>query len=337
MNSKDSVLIIAEAGVNHNGDIRIAKELIDMAAEAGADIVKFQTFNADRLVTRGAPKADYQIKATHKAESQHSMLKQLELSDEAHHELISHCSIRNIRFLSTPFDIESVDFLSSIGQEFFKISSSEVTNYPYLRHIGHLGGEVILSSGMSTLEDIESALSILEASGTSRHKISILHCTTEYPAPMHEVNLRAMQTIANTFGVRVGYSDHTLGIEVPIAAVAMGASIIEKHFTLDKKSPGPDHQASLDPSELKVMVASIRNIEYALGDGVKRLTLGEQKNKSVARKSIVARNCIKVGEIFSELNLTTKRPGIGISPMQWEEVMGQRAKRNFEPDDLIEL
>ena len=335
--SKSRVLIIAEAGVNHNGDLLLAKQLIDVAAESGADIVKFQTFKADDLVTQDAKKAAYQIMSGHADESQYSMLKKLELSPEAHLELIDYCSLRKIRFLSTPFDIGSIEFLRSIGQELFKIPSSEITNYPYLRCIGELGGEVILSTGMSTLGDIEAALLLLESTGTLRHKISILHCTTEYPTPMNEVNLKAMQTIANAFGTRVGYSDHTSGIEVAIAAVAMGASIVEKHFTLDKTLPGPDHRASLEPFELGAMISAIRNIENALGDGIKRLTPSEEINKSVAQKSIVAKTLIKSGEIFSNQNLDSKRPADGISPMRWEEVIGRKAKRDFAPDDRIEL
>jgi N,N'-diacetyllegionaminate synthase len=337
MSRKSDVMIIAEAGVNHNGNLDLARKLIDVAAEAGADVVKFQTFKADSLVTRDAKKANYQIKPDHADESQYAMLKRLELSTEAHHELIAHCALRDIRFLSSPFDIKSVDFLRSIGQQLFKIPSSEITNYPYLLHIGKMGGEVILSTGMSTLEDIEAALSLLESNGTPRHKISILHCTTEYPVPMNEVNLKAMQTIANAFGTRVGYSDHTSGIEVAIAAVAMGASIVEKHFTLDKTLPGPDHRASLEPIELGAMISSIRNIENALGDGIKRLTPSEEINKRVTQKSIVAKALIKSGEIFSNQNLDSKRPADGISPMRWEEVIGRKAKRDFAPDDRIEL
>lgn len=337
MNGKGGVLIIAEAGVNHNGDLDQARGLIDVAAEAGADIVKFQTFTADSLVTQDAKKAAYQIISSDADESQYSMLKKLELSHEAHHELIAHCALRDIRFLSTPFDIESVDFLRSMGQDLFKIPSSEITNYPYLLHIGKIGGDVILSTGMSTLGDIEAALALLESSGTPRNKISILHCTTEYPTSMNEVNLRAMQTIESAFGTRVGYSDHTVGIEVAIAAVAMGAHIIEKHFTLDKAMQGPDHRSSLEPLELRAMIGAIRNIENALGDGIKRLTPSEEMNKRVAHKSIVAKSFIKSGEVFSNQNLGSKRPGDGISPMRWEEVVGRKAKRDFAPDDRIEL
>ena len=330
-------LIIAEAGVNHNGDLGLAKQLIDVAAEAGVDLVKFQTFNADRQVTRAAKKADYQTQTTDSKESQHEMLRRLELTEQMHRELIAHCSTRNIGFFSTGFDIESVDLLMSLGQDYFKIPSGEITNLPYLRHIGQLGKMVILSTGMATLGDIDAAINVLEQAGTARAQITVLHCTTEYPTPMNEVNLRAMQSIHVAFGVAVGYSDHTKGIEVAIAAVAMGATVIEKHFTLDRNLPGPDHQASLEPAELKAMVAAIRNIEVALGDGVKRLTSSEAKNKPVARKSLVASRAIKVGEVFTPQNTSTKRPGTGISPMRWDEVMGRIASRDFAADELIEL
>lgn len=330
-------LIIAEAGVNHNGDLALAKRLIDVAAEAGADLVKFQTFNADRQVTRFAKKAEYQSQATSSNESQHEMLRRLELTSEMHKELIAHCSERNIGFFSTGFDIESIDLLVSLGQDHFKIPSGEITNLPYLRHIGQFGKAVILSSGMATLGDIEAAIEVLELAGTTRAGITVLHCTTEYPTLMNEVNLRAMQSIHAAFGVAVGYSDHTPGIEVAIAAVAMGASVIEKHFTLDHKLPGPDHKASLEPADLKAMVAAIRNIEIALGDGIKRLTPSEARNKPIARKSLVAAQPIKSGTVFSAQNITAKRPGIGISPMHWDEVIGCAAPRDFASDELIEL
>lgn len=330
-------LIIAEAGVNHNGDLALAKQLIDMAAEAGADIVKFQTFNADRLVTRAAKKADYQNQVTDSKESQYEMLHRLELSAGAHKELIAHCVARNIGFFSTGFDIESVDLLVSLGQDHFKIPSGEITNLPYLRHIGRLGKAVILSTGMATLGEIGAAIDVLEQAGTPRANLTVLHCTTEYPTPMNEVNLRAMQSIHAAFGVAVGYSDHTSGIEVAIAAVALGASVIEKHFTLDRNLPGPDHKASLEPGELKAMVVAIRNIEIALGDGIKRLTPSETRNKPIARKSLVASQTIKAGEAFSAQNITAKRPGTGISPMRWDEVMGRKALRDFVPDELIEI
>ena len=333
MNSK--TLIIAEAGVNHNGDLNLAKQLINAAADAGADLVKFQTFNASRQVTRTAKKADYQTQTTSSTESQHAMLRRLELTEEMHHQLIAHCLTQNIGFLSTGFDIESVDLLVSLGQECFKIPSGEITNLPYLRHIGQLGKTVILSTGMATLGEIEAAIEVLEQTGTPRAKVTVLHCTTEYPTPMNEVNLRAMQSIHTAFDVAVGYSDHTEGIEIAIAAVAMGASVIEKHFTLDRTFPGPDHQASLEPAELKAMVTAIRNIEIALGDGIKRITPSEARNKPVARKSLVASRAISIGEIFTAENLTTKRPGTGISPMRWDELVGQASQKNYNEDDLI--
>jgi N,N'-diacetyllegionaminate synthase len=333
---KQHTLIIAEAGVNHNGDMQVAKRLIDEAAAAGADMVKFQTFNASRQVTRSAKKADYQTQTTDSSESQHAMLQRLELTEAMHHDLIAHCASRHIGFFSTGFDIECVDLLVRLGQEQFKIPSGEMTNLPYLRHIGQLNKRIILSTGMATLGDIESAIEVLEQAGTPRSKLTVLHCTTEYPTPMDEVNLRAMQSIRASFGVDVGYSDHTQGIEVAIAAVAMGASVIEKHFTLDRTLPGPDHQASLEPAELSAMVAAIRNIEVALGDGIKRLTPSEARNKPVARKSLVASRAIRAGEVFSVENLTTKRPGSGIPAMRWDEFLGKKAQRDFAADELIE-
>jgi len=331
------VLIIAEAGVNHNGDLGLAKQLIDAAAEAGADLVKFQTFNADRQVTRTAKKADYQTQTTLGIESQHEMLRRLELTEAMHHELISHCAKRGIGFFSTGFDIESVDLLVSLGQDRFKIPSGEITNLSYLRHIGRLGKPVILSTGMATLGEIEEAIEALEHAGTLRSSLTVLHCTTEYPTPMNEVNLRAMQSIHAAFGLAVGYSDHSQGIEVAIAAVAMGATVIEKHFTLDRNLPGPDHKASLEPEQLKAMVAAIRNIEIALGDGIKRLTPSESRNKPNVRKSLVASRPIKAGEIFNAKNTTAKRPGTGISPMRWDEILGRPASRDFAQDELIDL
>ena len=330
-------LIIAEAGVNHNGDIELAKKLIDVAGNAGADFVKFQTFNADRLATHAAKKADYQAQTTDRKETQHEMLRRLELTPAMHHELIAHCKMRKIGFFSTGFDIESVDFLASLGQNLFKIPSGEITNLPYLRHIGRLGKPIILSTGMSNMPEIESAIKALEQAGTSRSKITVLHCTTEYPTPMCDVNLRAMQSIQTELGVAIGYSDHTLGIEVAVAAVAVGATVIEKHFTLDRTLPGPDHKASLEPTELKTMVSSIRNIELALGDGVKQITPSEAKNILVARKSLVASKDIQIGERYSAENLTAKRPGTGISPMRWDEIIGLTANRNYAPDELIQL
>ncbi len=337
MNIPARTLIIAEAGVNHNGDIALAKRLIDAADAAGADLVKFQTFSADRLVTRTAAKADYQTQTMDGAETQHAMLRRLELSSGMHDELIAHCAARRIGFLSTGFDIESVNLLVGLGHNLFKIPSGEITNLPYLRHIGQLGKEVILSTGMANLGDVEAALDALEAAGTPREQITVLHCTTEYPTPMNEVNLRAMLTIRDAFGVAVGYSDHTQGIEVAIAAVALGATVIEKHFTLDRSLPGPDHKASLEPDELKAMVAAIRNIENALGDGIKRLSPSEAKNKPIARKSLVAASAIRAGEVFSETNVAVKRPGTGLSPMRWDEVLGRKAPRDFAMDELIDL
>ena len=330
-------LIIAEAGVNHNGDLALARQLIDVAAVAGADLVKFQTFTADRLATRTAQKADYQNRTTTSTESQHEMLSRLELTDAMHHELIAHCAMRKIGFFSTGFDIESVDLLVRHGQNHFKIPSGEITNLPYLRHIGRLGKSVILSTGMANLGEIEAAIDALEAAGTPRAMLTVLHCTTEYPTPMAEVNLRAMLSIHAAFGVAVGYSDHTQGIEVAIAAVAMGATVIEKHFTLDRNLPGPDHKASLEPAELNALVAAIRNIEVALGDGIKRLTTSEARNRPVVRKSLVASRAIKSGALFTAENVTAKRPATGISPMRWDEVIGQTALRDFGPDELIVL
>jgi N,N'-diacetyllegionaminate synthase len=332
-----SVLIIAEAGVNHNGDIKLARQLVDVAAEAGADLVKFQTFTADNLVTINAKKANYQNQTTNESESQHTMLHKLELSRDTHLMLIEHCKSRDIQFFSTGFDTESVDLLVELGLNRFKIPSGEITNLPYLRHIGRYGKPVILSTGMANQKEIEAALNVLEQAGTSRKCITVLHCNTEYPTPMTDVNLRAMLTIRDTFDVQVGYSDHTLGVEVAIAAVALGASVIEKHFTLDRNLPGPDHKASLEPDELKSMVSAIRNIEKALGAGIKCPSSSEQKNKSIARKSLVAVCPIRKGEAFSEENVTVKRPGTGISPMRWDEVLGCKAPRNFATDELIEL
>jgi N,N'-diacetyllegionaminate synthase len=330
-------LIIAEAGVNHNGDPRLAHRLIEVAAAAGADKVKFQTFSADQLVTASADKAPYQVRATGNDESQHAMLRRLELSREMHVELIDHCKSCGIEFFSTGFDPRSVDLLAELGANCFKIPSGEITNSPYLRHVGRYGKRVILSTGMSSLGEIEAALAVLEQSGTRRNHITVLHCTTEYPAPISEVNLRAMLTIRDAFGVAVGYSDHTPGIEIALAAVALGASVIEKHFTLDRNLPGPDHKASLEPAELTAMVKGIRNIEQALGDGVKRPTPSELRNRPIGRKSIVAARPIEAGEIFSADNLTVKRPGTGMSPMRWDELLGRKASRAFAADELVEL
>lgn len=330
-----STFIIAEAGVNHNGSLDLAKKLIDVAAEAGADAVKFQTFKAEKLVSKKAQKAEYQKQTTDAAESQYDMIKKLELDEPAHRELIRYCGEKKIRFLSTPFDHESIELLDALGMEIFKIPSGEITNLPYLRHIGGLGKEVILSTGMADLGEIEDALDLLVSSGTPKEKITILHATTEYPCPMDEVNLRAMGTIASAFGVRTGYSDHTRGIEVPIAAVAMGASVIEKHFTLDRTMEGPDHKASLEPDELCAMVAAIRNIEKALGEGIKKPSPSEAKNMAVARKSIVAARPIRAGEAFTSENIAIKRPGTGISPMRYDEIVGERAARDYEEDEPL--
>lgn len=330
-------LIIAEAGVNHNGDLMLAKQLINVAAEAGADFVKFQTFKANCLAVPTAPKADYQHRATTVEETQYEMLRRLELSEEMHATLIAHCAECNIRFLSTGFDIESVNLLVSLGLDCFKIPSGEITNLPYLRHIGQFGKSILLSTGMSTMDEVEKAVVAIEKAGTTRDKVTVLHCTTEYPTPMEEVNLRAMVSIGNALGVRIGYSDHTHGIEVAVAAVAMGACVIEKHFTLDRNMPGPDHNASLEPAELLEMVKAIRNIEAAMGDGIKRPMPNEEGNKIVARKSLVARVAIKAGEAFSPHNITAKRPAKGLSPMYWDEIIGREARRDYLPDELIEL
>lgn len=330
-----STFIIAEAGVNHNGSLELAKKLVDVAALAGADAVKFQTFKAEKLVAKNAQKADYQKQTTDAAESQYDMIKKLELDEAAHRELIRYCNDKKIRFLSTPFDHESIELLNALGMKIFKIPSGEITNLPYLRRIGELGKEVILSTGMADLGEIEDALDVLSTSGTPKEKITVLHATTEYPCPMGEVNLKAMGTIASAFGVRAGYSDHTRGIEVPIAAVAMGASVIEKHFTLDRTMEGPDHKASLEPGELCAMVNAIRNIEQALGDGVKKPSQSERKNMAVARKSIVAARPIRTGEVFTSENIAIKRPGNGISPMRYDEVVGQRAARDYDEDEPL--
>jgi len=337
MSNNHHTLIIAEAGVNHNGDMELAKRLIDIAADAGADLVKFQTFTVERLASQSAPKADYQNQTTDPVESQFAMLKQLELSMQMHEVLIAHCQQRNIGFFSTGFDIQSLDYLASLGAELFKIPSGEITNLPYLRHVGGFGKPVILSTGMATLGEIEAALEVLEAAGTQRRQITVLHCNTEYPTPMEDVNLRAMCSIRDAFSVAVGYSDHTAGIEVPIAAVALGATVIEKHLTLDRNLPGPDHKASLEPNEFAAMVRSIRNIEQAAGDGIKRPSPSETKNKPIARKSLVAAKPIRAGEQFTAENMTAKRPGTGISPMRWDEVMGRVAARDFVADELITL
>jgi len=330
-----SVFIIAEAGVNHNGSLKLAKELIDVASASGADAVKFQTFKADKLVSKTAQKATYQKETTDANESQYTMIKKLELDASAHYELMTYCTLKNILFLSTPFDHDSIDLLNQLKMSIFKIPSGEITNLPYLRHIGSLSKEVILSTGMANLEEIKDALEILIQSGTPKERITVLHVTTEYPCPMEDVNLKAMQTIADVFGIRVGYSDHTKGIEVSIAAVAMGACVIEKHFTLDRTMEGPDHKASLEPAELMAMVKAIRNIEQALGNGIKKPSPSEVKNMEIARKSILTCKAIKKGELFSEENITVKRPGNGMSPKRWDEVIGTVALKNYQEDELL--
>lgn len=331
-------LIIAEAGVNHNGSIDLAKRLIDTAADAGVDLVKFQTFKTENLVSPSVKKAAYQKEnANDGDDSQFSMLKKLELSSEQHLELIEYCNCRGVRFFSTAFDLDSIDFLGNLHIGLWKIPSGEITNYPYLKRIASYKEPVILSTGMSTLNEIRDAVRVLLQFGVERSQITILHCNTEYPTPMVDVNLRAMQTLHSEFDVNIGYSDHTCGIEVPIAAVALGATVIEKHFTLDRTMEGPDHKASLEPGELKSMVRAIRNIEQALGHPDKTVSPSEMENQSVARKSIVAARTINEGELFTEENLTVKRPGTGLSPMKWEEVIGKVARRPFQPNDLIVL
>ena len=329
-------LIIAEAGVNHNGDLETAKSLIEVAKSAGADFVKFQTFKANQLVTKKAPKARYQVEVSDTGETQFEMLKNLELSEMMHRELIEKSKEQAIGFISTAFDNESASMLLSMGQNIFKIPSGEITNLPYLRHIGNFQKRVILSTGMSNLQEIRDAIKVLEIAGTSKSQITVLHCTSAYPAPVTDVNLLAMRTIRENLDVEVGYSDHTLGIEVSIAAVALGASVIEKHFTLDRNLPGPDHKASLEPNELKLLVSQIRSTEKALGDGVKRPMPSEIENIDVARRSLVAKHAIKKGEVFSSSNLTTKRPGTGISPMAWDRIVGSKAGRDFDADELID-
>jgi N,N'-diacetyllegionaminate synthase len=331
-------LIIAEAGVNHNGDIRLAKKLIAAAANAGADLVKFQTFNANNLVSESTPKADYQKKTTDSQESQLDMIRRLELSREDHAALIDECRAHGIGFFSTAFDFQSFDLLMELGCfELIKIPSGELTNLPLLRYVSRFCKPLLLSTGMANLGEIEAAIEAIEAAGTHRHLITVLHCTTEYPTPLEDVNLRAIVTLKKAFGVSTGYSDHTLGIEIPIAAVALGATVIEKHLTLDRNLPGPDHKASLEPDELKAMVEGIRNVERALGDGIKRPSRSELKNKPIARKSLVAIRPIRTGETFSEENIGAKRPGTGLSPMRWDEVIGRTAAKDFAVDELIRL
>lgn len=331
-------LIIAEAGVNHNGSIELAKQLVDKAVEAGVDYIKFQTFKTEKLVAKSAQMASYQKKNIGTDDnSQFAMLKKLELSPKQHDELIAYCKEKGIKFFSTAFDLDSINYLHSLNLGLWKIPSGEITNYPYIKKIAQYGEPVIVSTGMCEMQDIENAVATLLKWGMKKEDIIILHCNTEYPTPYQDVNLKAMDAIREKFGVEVGYSDHTKGIEVPIAAVALGATVIEKHFTLNRNMEGPDHKASLEPDELKAMVSAIRNIEKAVGDGIKKVTDSEKGNIAVARKSIVASRKIKKGEIFSEDNLTVKRPGTGISPMRWEEVIGQTAKRDFVEEELIEV
>ena len=330
-------LIIAEAGVNHNGEIELAKKLIEGAAMAGADLVKFQTFSAEKIVTRNAPKAGYQLDFSNTSESQFEMLQKLELGKGVLEKLIQHAEKCGIKIFSTGFDAESVDMLVELGQEVLKIPSGEITNLPLLQHIGKKNMRVILSTGMSDLNEVGNALKILENAGTAREKITILHCTSSYPAPIEDINLMAMHSMRDAFKVTTGYSDHSAGIEVAIAAVALGAKVIEKHFTLDKSLPGPDHKASLDLAELKELVVAIRNIEKALGDGAKRLMPSEYKNLTIVRQVIVAKKELKKGEVFTELNVTTKRAGIGISPMLWNQIIGTNAKRDYTKDEAIDL
>lgn len=330
-------IIIAEAGVNHNGSIEMARKMVEAARECGVDYIKFQTFKAEKIANKFALQADYQKRNIHEDSSQVEMLRKLELTDKDFVLLKAYCGNRDVRFMSTPFDLESVDFLCGLGMDYIKVPSGEITNLPYLRKIASKGIPVIMSTGMCGLGEIEDALDILYKGGISTADVTLLHCNTEYPTPMIDVNLRAMETLRSAFGTKVGYSDHTRGIEVPVAAVAMGASVIEKHFTLDKTLPGPDHVASLEPSELKAMVDAIRNIELAVGTTVKWVSSSERKNMAVARKSIVAAKNIKAGECLTEDNLTVKRPGSGISPMLWDSVMGKKAIRDFAADELIEL
>lgn len=333
------VIIIAEAGVNHNGSIEAAFNLIDVAEEAGVDYVKFQTFKTELCISKNAKKAEYQIQNTGDGEeSQYDMVKKLELSAAQHAELINYCEEKNIKFFSTAFDLISLEYLAKVGLKMVKIPSGEITNLPYLRKAAKLFEQVILSTGMATMAEIGNAMDVFLNAGRTKENITILHCNTEYPTPMKDVNLKAMLSIGEEFGVKIGYSDHTLGIEVPIAAVALGASVIEKHFTLDKSLPGPDHAASLEPAELTAMCRAIRNIELAIsGNGIKEPSESEMKNIAIARKSIVAKTSIRQGSIFTEENITTKRPGNGISAMKWDEILGSIANRDFNEDDLIEI
>jgi N,N'-diacetyllegionaminate synthase len=331
------IRVIAEAGVNHNGDAKLAHALVDSAADAGADVVKFQTFRSEQLATGYARKAAYQDAVTAPDESQQQMLRRLEMSRELHQELMDHCAQRGVAFLSTAFDVASVDMLVELGQREFKIPSGEITNLPYLRHVGRRGWPVLLSTGMATLAEVKDALEALEAAGTARKHVTVMQCTTSYPTHPRDANLRAMLTLKDALGVNVGFSDHTPGIDIAVAAAALGARVIEKHLTLDRSLPGPDQAASLEPAELRAMIAAIRNVELALGDGVKRPAACETANLQVARKSIVASRAVGKDEVFTADNITAKRPGDGLSPMLWDKVIGRRAKRAFAPDEQIEL
>ncbi len=335
--SRSSTFIIAEAGVNHNGSIETAKKMVGVAAEAGADAIKFQTFKAEEVISRFAPKAEYQEKNTDRNETQLDMVMNLELDREEHIELKKYCKKKSIIFLSSPFDLGSIDLLEELDCEILKIPSGEITNLPYLKKVGGLEKKILLSTGMANLKEIGDALEILIEAGTKKDSITVLHCNTEYPTPMADVNLLAMKTIKETFNVNVGYSDHTEGIEVSIAATALGATVIEKHFTIDKNMEGPDHRASLEPSELRAMVEAIRNTEKMLGDGIKKPSLSEKDNMCVVRKSIVTTRDVKKGEIIKEEDITAKRPGSGISPMEWEKIVGRAASRDFCKDELIKM
>jgi len=334
----NKTIIIAEAGVNHNGDIKIAKKLIDIASQAGVDYVKFQTFKTDKISTKYAKKADYQDRNIKNLDSQYDMLKKLELDEDSHRVLIKYCNSKGVKFLSTAFDLDSLELLNQLGIRLAKIPSGEITNYPFIKRVAQLFSNVILSTGMSTLNEINKAVQVLLKFGINKENLTILHCNTEYPTPMSDVNLKGMLHIQTEFGVKVGYSDHTLGIEVPIAAVALGATVIEKHFTLDRNLLGPDHKASIESNELNQMVQSIRNIEKAIsGTGIKEPSISELKNKLIIRKSIVAIKSINKGETFNDNNIGVKRPGSGISPMKWDDIIGQTSRKNFNVDDIIVL
>lgn len=331
------VFIIAEAGVNHNGSVEIAKKMIDAAVISGVDAIKFQTFKVEKLVSVTAPKAQYQMENASSSETQFEMLKKLQLSNDSLRELFRYCQAKDILFLSSPFDEESLDMLVDLGMNIIKIPSGELTNLPYLRKIGRLNKRLIVSTGMAYLAEVKDVLRVLMESGTKKENITILHCNTQYPTPVYDVNLNAIISIKDAFHINVGYSDHTLGIEIAIAAVALGASVIEKHFTLDRHMDGPDHRASLEPDELKTMSAAIRNVEKAFGNGIKEPSPSELQNRNIVRKSIIALKDIKKGDLFTEDNITTKRPATGISPFEWDIVIGKAAKRDFAEDELIEL